>query len=484
MKKSVIFLLNGLGVEKPGSYSISIDQCMPNLARTKETSFFTTAIINSLEYRSAYRQFFLGDTYKLELDFIKKNIINDNTTNNPTYQSLLNSLTANTSSKLHIFVEPTNDKIVEQINGLVNMLNLEKGRDVFLHLILPHQTVNEYKKLSTIVNYIKFHINEHITVGFIIGKENLSPELTKSEMDYMKKLFFFCSAERWIETDKKFQSLQESKVRPCEVQGFCATNSCTIGNNDVIMFFNTNRNNYDNFLKAIYDNANEVFRTEQFNLPTYSLVKLDTKYNINSFSENIVYKNSLALMMKQSNKKALIITDEKNMGLVNFLANGQNYINNPDISFMKLDIPTFCNASTVNNIINNSTYDLIIFDYHMNVERTINDLKDDLEVVDKIIGAVTNSCVNKHSLFITSLYGIKKTLPLANYNTEMVTIDYEMQIPIFFFDYTYLRSKYVLLPGETNDILTTAIRCIWDNNELESLIKQKGILNNLFGKGK
>ena len=43
---------------------------MPNLARTKETSYFTTAITNSLEYRSAYQQFFVGDTYKTELDYI------------------------------------------------------------------------------------------------------------------------------------------------------------------------------------------------------------------------------------------------------------------------------------------------------------------------------------------------------------------------------------------------------------------------------
>ena len=57
MKKSVLFLINGLGIEKAGSYSIAIDQCMPKLSRVKETSFFTTAIIDSLEYRSAYEQY-------------------------------------------------------------------------------------------------------------------------------------------------------------------------------------------------------------------------------------------------------------------------------------------------------------------------------------------------------------------------------------------------------------------------------------------
>ena len=87
MKKSVLFLINGLGIEKAGSYSISIDQCMPQLAKIKETSYFTSAIINSLEYRSAYEAFFLGDTYKRELQYIHDNMLNDTVKNNDTFQS-------------------------------------------------------------------------------------------------------------------------------------------------------------------------------------------------------------------------------------------------------------------------------------------------------------------------------------------------------------------------------------------------------------
>ena len=44
MNKCILFLINGLGIEKRGSYSISIDQCMPRLSRIKENSFFTTAV--------------------------------------------------------------------------------------------------------------------------------------------------------------------------------------------------------------------------------------------------------------------------------------------------------------------------------------------------------------------------------------------------------------------------------------------------------
>ena len=149
---------------------------------------------------------------------------------------------------------------------------------------------------------------------------------------------------------------------------------------------------------------------------------------------------------------------------------------------MLLDENYFSNMNNIINIIDNSKYNLIIFDYHMDVSKTVNELKEGLEKIDVVLGNVANTCVNKHSLFITSLYGLKKELPLADYNDEMVTIDYEMQIPIFFFDYTYPRSKFTLAPGETNDILNTAIKLLWNNPELDSLIRTKGLLGSLLFK--
>ncbi len=477
--KSIIFLINGLGVEKAGSYSISIDQCMPKLARTKETSFFTTAVINSLEYRTAYQQFYLGDTNTMELKYLKEHIINSELNSNPTYQSFVGSISI-PNTKLHVFVEPTSDKVVDEINDLVNTLPLENNKQVFLHLLLTQQTINEYQKLINTINYIKYHLNSHITVGFIVGKEYFSKEMNKDEMDYAKKLFFYCSAERWSETDKKLLSLKENNVRPCEVPGFCALNTCNIVNGDTILFFNTNRTDYDKFIQAIYSNAPSVYGDAAVTLPIYSMIHLDTKYTVPCFSENIVYESSLSNQLEKIKKKCLIITQEENLQLVNFLANGLNYVNNPYIQFLKLDIASLQDINQIQSIIDKSGYDLIIFDFHMDVSKTINDLKQQLEQIDVVLGHVADTCVNKYSLFITSLYGVKKTLPLASYNAEMVTIDYEMQIPIFFFDYRYLRSKYILFPGETNDILNTALACISNNGEFDSLIKERGFFNNLF----
>ena len=480
MKKSVLFLINGLGIERQGSYSLSIDQCMPNLSKTKETSFFTTAVINSVEYKSAYESFFLGETYKKEVKYINKGIVNDNIINNPAFISMKNSLS--NGNKLHVFIEPTNDLIVDSLNELIKKLELKPEQKVFLHLLLTQQTVTEYKKLIEIINYIKYHIDTRITVGFIIGKELLNDELTTEDIDMVRKMFFYCSCERWTETEVKLKDLMDSKIRPCVAPGFSATNGCNIENGDSIFFFNTRKSNYDKYINGIYANAPRVFKKDDFKLDLYSLIRLDTKHNILCFAENIVYENSLANILTKGNLKALIITKNENINYVNFLVNGLNHIKSPNIDFVVLDDNNLSNPTYVANLIDGTNYNLIIFDYHMDVSKTINALKEQLEIIDKELGNVVNTCVNKHSLFITSLYGIKKEMPLAEYNDEVVTIDYEMQIPIFFFDYTYPRSKYTIAPGETNDILNTAIRCIWDNPEIYSLIRTKGLLSSLFRK--
>ena len=196
MKKSIIFLINGLGIERPGSYSISIDQSMPNLSRVKETSYFTTAITSSLEYRSAYQRFFLGDTYNTEIEYIKNNIINENIKDNPLTPTFVNNINID-NTKLHIFVEPTTKKVVDEINDFMKLFQFSQNKKIYMHLLLSQQTVSEYDKLISIIDYIKYHLDDRITPGFVIGKESLSEVLTKEQNDYMKKLFFYCSAERW-----------------------------------------------------------------------------------------------------------------------------------------------------------------------------------------------------------------------------------------------------------------------------------------------
>ncbi len=482
MKKSVLFLINGLGIEKAGSYSISIDQCMPKLCRIKETSYFTSAIINSLELRSAYEEFFLGDTANKELKYIENNVFIPNFEQTPMFQNFQKSIET-PNSKIHVFLEPSNNRIVELINDFVNHLTLTEDKRVYLHLLLTEQTISDYKGLIQTINYIKFHLNPHISVGFVIGKEVYTDHMTTDEIKSAMKMLFYCSCERWSETEKKLSILRDENIRPCMVPGFCATNDCAFSQNDTILFFNTKRTTYDKFINILLNCAPQVFKNEPANFQMYSIIRLDSKHNIPFFSENVIYETCLSNLLKMSGgKKALILTDESHFQLLNFLANGLNYVTNPDIQFMRLDENYLSNIENITALIDNSMYDFIVFDYHMDVSKTINYLKEQLEKIDQVLGLVGDVCCNKHSLIITSLYGVKKEMPLADYNDERVTIDYEMQIPIFFYDYSYPRTKFTLYPGDTNRILCTCIRLLHDDPKIDTLIRPKGLLNNLFGK--
>ena len=474
MKKSVIFLVNGLGIERPGSYSISIEQSMPELCRVKETSFFTTAITDSIEPLDAYQRFFLGDTYKAEVDYIKNIIMNPEFVKRPTFSLLKNT----NSKKYHIFVEPTNDKVVELINQMVQMMELPSTTEIYLHLILSDQTLKDYDRINSVISYIRFHIDTRIQVGFIFGKEYFLEPLSKQKMDFAKNMFFSCTCERWREIDKKFLIFQEKQIRPCDVEGFCATNNCFIENNDTIFFFNTRKQKYDPIITAIFDNAKSIF-PYNLNLPSFSLISLYSRYAIPYFIDNVVYENSLANMLKRNRKKMLVFTDIENVNLVNFYANGLNSINNPDILFMEKSDDLY-NKDFIDKLIQDTPYDVILFDYHMDTSSTVNHLKEELSKIDTIIGLVSHACENRHSLFITSLYGLNKRLPVADYNQEMVTINYERQIPIFFFDYYYPQSKYDLFPGETYDILCSAINCITNDPKIDSLIREKTFLGNII----
>lgn len=475
MKKSVIFLINGLGIERPGSYSIAIDECMPQLCKIKDSSYYTSAVIDSLEPKEAYQSFFLGDSFHSEVDYIKNYVMNNSLLNNNTFHLLKQSCMNN--HKFHIFIEATNDKIVEELNYLLNLLQLDPTKKIYLHFILPQQVVKEYSKIISIINTIKYHLDSRVDVGFILGKDSFSEPLTKQQLDYAKKMFFYCSCERWSETDKKLRILEADKIRPNDVVGFSSSNSCNLEDGDTIFFFNTRREKYDALITSIIEGEKSVF--QKTTISFYSFIRLNTVLGINSFIDNIDYENSLSNILLRNQKRMLILTDVDNINLVNFYANGLNSINNPIICFMEKSDNLY-RKDYIEKLINDMPYDLFLFDYKMDTSSTVNHLKEELSKLDVIIGNLASVCENRHSLFITSLYGLNCKMPVADYNPEMVTIDYELQIPIFFFDYNYPASKYDLFPGETNDVLSSALKCITDDPKLETLIREKTIIGSII----
>ena len=65
-------------------------------------------------------------------------------------------------------------------------MSLPKDQQVYLHLILTQQTVSEYSFLIKTINYVKYHLDNHITVGFIMGRDYYPDEIPVIMHEYAK----------------------------------------------------------------------------------------------------------------------------------------------------------------------------------------------------------------------------------------------------------------------------------------------------------
>ena len=60
MKKNILMLINGFGIERSNSYSVYSGELMPNLEALRTSRMFTSIPNGYLDYKGAYRNFSMG----------------------------------------------------------------------------------------------------------------------------------------------------------------------------------------------------------------------------------------------------------------------------------------------------------------------------------------------------------------------------------------------------------------------------------------
>ena len=76
MKKNILLLINGFGVEQRDSYNVYKKELMPNLDRLTIEGLFSTLSSNYLDYKDGYRNFSIGIKIPLSYSIISNNISN------------------------------------------------------------------------------------------------------------------------------------------------------------------------------------------------------------------------------------------------------------------------------------------------------------------------------------------------------------------------------------------------------------------------
>ena len=77
MKRNILLLINGFGVEQRDSYNVYSENLMPNLDKLTKTCMFSSISSNDLDYRTAYRTFSIGINEALTYSVVNNAINNE-----------------------------------------------------------------------------------------------------------------------------------------------------------------------------------------------------------------------------------------------------------------------------------------------------------------------------------------------------------------------------------------------------------------------
>ena len=102
MRKSILFLINGYGVEQNDSIEVYSKEIMPNLDNIITANYLVRLPNSFLDYKSAYRNFSMGIDMDLTHSLIERNINKGEATQNQLMKYITNE-TVKKDSNLHIF---------------------------------------------------------------------------------------------------------------------------------------------------------------------------------------------------------------------------------------------------------------------------------------------------------------------------------------------------------------------------------------------
>ncbi len=463
MKKTVLFLMNGFGIEQLDSYNIYNSKLMPNLESYTKKYLFSTIATSCYNLSSAYRTFSTGVKYPLSCSLIDDYI--NRFEENQNLSFFINSI--KNEGKIHLFLALENEKVFEHLKEFLKFIKTKKTNTIYLHLVLTADNIDNYKEIERLINKIIYEIDD-CKIGIIVGINSLNALNQNSFINMFQKQV----GEKWREITKKINSLVSLKIEPRNVKEFYMNEGFNFNINDSIFFFNYEFVSLNNFIKEISKITNHDNYFSMFPV-------IGIKYPMFAFPKSGISMNNY---LTKINAKALILADSRNIKLINYYCCGLQNIVSPQISFAKIDNDLLLNKEHIKSIIRDSEYDSIIINYQLDDIKSVPELNQKLIKLDGILGYIHDFCLeNKISLFISSLYGMQKEMPVDNFTKAYV--NFANKVPFIVVDPIFNKTNFILVPGDITNMAYTIYTNINDKFDGgKVLIKKKGALIKMLKK--
>ena len=474
--RTVLFLINGFGVETKESYGVYDEKVMPNFDMLSKKYMFSkldSGVFNTVD---GFRNMSLEKKELYNYSIYKRDSVSGKIAASQVVSDI-NKKLKEKKTKLHLlcFVD-TSLELAENLKHFITLLNKEKDKKIFIHVVLTSNNYQDFPKILEVLSKINIEVGGMASIGMVMGLSNILNSNPIIELNFLLRNMITEMGEKWASFKQKLDVSYGTKSSPSSVKPFVVNSGFSIGNDDTFMIWNYDNVDITNFIDGIkLIDYGKVANTINF----FSLFPVTYKEEISHILNFEIASNSLVTNMKGLGFKSLIICERDEVQPINYYLNGLQMVNNPDISFICLDDKKYDPAMVV-SVINSYKQDLVVISYNIKDVATVEELRALLTKIDTIIGAIyTNTEKNSYSIILSSLYGMNKVLP--NASGEICNILYS-KVPLVYIDNFITKKNYILNEGNIMDIFKVCYKNINKEYMGESLVVKKNALYRLIFK--
>ena len=472
--KTVLFLLNGFGIESKGSYSVYNETLMPTFDNLTRKYMFSKLESNVRNINDAYRNM------SLEIDSLYNYNIYSRETNNIAVNKTVLDIQKDLlerKSKLHIFCFiDTSFKILDNIKHFLKTINKEHDKQIYLHMVLTSNSYDDYDSIVEVMSKINMDTVDYAKIGMVLGLGNMLNTLSMTDLNFFLRNLVSEGGEKWSSFKQKLDVCYGMKTSPLMVNPFVVNNGFGIQENDLFLIWNYDNVDITNFINGV----KEIEYKEKNNIKFYSLFPITYSEQIPYILNFEVAKKSLITNMKGLSFKTLVIAKSDDIRGINYYLNGMQMINNPDITYLRIEDVLY-NGDLLVRIINKYPQDFIIVNYDITDVNTIEELEERLKNIDNVIGKVyENTSLNSYNIVISSLYGINKTLTKVS-TGEICNIIYN-RVPMVYVDKLISKKIYMIMDGKISDIFRLCYKSINSKYLGTTIVNKKNFLYRIIYK--
>lgn len=470
MKKNILLLINGFGVEQADSINVYSETLMPNMDKLTKEKLFVSLASKDLDYKDGYRKFSIGTNEALTYSVVENGIYNGSYKNATILRTIEDKL-FDSEARLHVICYWENDRTISQLSTYLKDIALNTTNNIYVHLVLCQKSLTAYKSIERSLTLLNYELSNNVKLGVVTGENSLNNVLVHRDT---VKTFITEAGEKWRDLTKKVEVLIQTKTIPTHTRTFSVNTGFAFNEGDQVLFFNYSSRDVTFFIDEL--NKQKFRRTDFTKLDYYSLFPVKSNNNIPYIYNYAVSSTYTLNSLKSINAKCLVIDLKDKCPYINYYLTGLRNSADESIKYMSSDNGFIYDPNLVLQVINTSNQELIIINYEIDTCKLVDDIKDKLSKIDVVIGELDKLVMeNKISLFISSLYGIEKEM--YNSKHEVGKVNFSVRVPLIVDDYYYTKQAYTLNEGSVYDLANTIYKNINSNYNINGLLKKK---SNLF----